>query len=159
MISGLDTKTYEERLQELGTASLMKRRTRGDRIAVFQYMRGYHREEEGVSVFSEAPLWEEERRKGGRDGGREGERKEQRKERKKEGMKEGGERGGREKEKKEGRKKKEKEGRKEEEEEKEVCRVMVLSQLGGFSCRYFTTQLSNIVSASARIPAIALIKS
>uniref|UniRef100_A0A8C6XQ55 Solute carrier family 2 member 2 n=1 Tax=Naja naja TaxID=35670 RepID=A0A8C6XQ55_NAJNA len=37
MIRGLETKTYEEWLQELGMASLVKRRTRGDMIAIFYY--------------------------------------------------------------------------------------------------------------------------
>ncbi|XP_058045180.1 uncharacterized protein LOC131201370 [Ahaetulla prasina] len=54
MISGLEAKTYEERLQELGMSSLTKRRTRGDMIAVFQYLRGCHKEE-GVGLFSKAP--------------------------------------------------------------------------------------------------------
>ena len=53
-IKGLKTKTYEERLQELDMSSLMKRRTRGDMIAVFRYLRGCHKEE-GVKLFSKAP--------------------------------------------------------------------------------------------------------
>uniref|UniRef100_A0A8C5RY28 mitogen-activated protein kinase n=1 Tax=Laticauda laticaudata TaxID=8630 RepID=A0A8C5RY28_LATLA len=53
MIRGLEAKTYNEWLQELGLASLVKRRTRGDRIAAFQYLRGCHREE-GVKLFSKA---------------------------------------------------------------------------------------------------------
>ncbi|KAM3822801.1 Golgi reassembly-stacking protein 1 isoform 1-T1 [Vipera latastei] len=54
MIRGLKAKTYKERLLELGTSSLMKRRTRGDMIAVFQYLRGFHKEE-AVKLFSKAP--------------------------------------------------------------------------------------------------------
>ncbi|KAG8122890.1 hypothetical protein E2320_018355 [Naja naja] len=55
MIRRLETKTYEERLQELDMARLVKRRTRGDMTAVFQYLRGCHREE-GVKPFSKAPV-------------------------------------------------------------------------------------------------------
>ncbi|KAG8141248.1 hypothetical protein E2320_006888 [Naja naja] len=51
MIKGLEAQTYNERLQELGLASLGKRRTRGDGIAIFQYLRGCHREEEGQAIF------------------------------------------------------------------------------------------------------------
>uniref|UniRef100_A0A670ZDB8 Glycerophosphodiester phosphodiesterase domain containing 3 n=1 Tax=Pseudonaja textilis TaxID=8673 RepID=A0A670ZDB8_PSETE len=54
MIRGLETKTYEEHLQELGLSSLMKRRTTDDMITVFQYLRGCQQEEE-AKPFSKAP--------------------------------------------------------------------------------------------------------
>ena len=37
MIRGLETKPYEERLEEQGMLSLKKRRQRGDTITLFKY--------------------------------------------------------------------------------------------------------------------------
>uniref|UniRef100_A0A803TH73 Reverse transcriptase domain-containing protein n=1 Tax=Anolis carolinensis TaxID=28377 RepID=A0A803TH73_ANOCA len=53
IINGLENKTYEERLKELGMFSLQKRRLRGDMIAMYKYVRGSHREE-GARLFSAA---------------------------------------------------------------------------------------------------------
>ena len=39
----VEAKSYEEQLKELGMLSLMKRKVRGDMIAVFQYLKGCHR--------------------------------------------------------------------------------------------------------------------
>ena len=54
MIRGLEAKSYEERLKELGMFSLTKRRLRGDMIAVFQYLKDCHRDE-GINLFSIEP--------------------------------------------------------------------------------------------------------
>ena len=45
--------TYGERLRELGMYSLEQRRARGDRIAVFNYVKGNH-VEEGANLFTAA---------------------------------------------------------------------------------------------------------
>ena len=51
MVRGLQTMSYEERLQDLGMFSLQKRRRRGDTIAVFRYLKGCH-SAEGLALFS-----------------------------------------------------------------------------------------------------------
>ena len=50
MIRELETKSYEERLKELGMFSLEKRRLMGDRITLFKYLEDCHTEE-GQDLF------------------------------------------------------------------------------------------------------------
>ena len=53
MVEGLESMTYGERLRELGMCSLQQRRARGDRIAVFNYIKGNH-VDEGANLFTAA---------------------------------------------------------------------------------------------------------
>lgn len=51
MVRGLEARSYKEWVKELGVVSLKKRRLKGGMIAIFQYMKGYHKEE-GIDLFS-----------------------------------------------------------------------------------------------------------